>query len=618
MKKFIFKICFPLFVTVAFFSCKTTSLPVMDIRDWFSVDIEKFPDSDNKDPYDVNTNKHCRLFAAVKNNDLTSVKEYMSNGANPNVCDRLGQTALMWACKNESEEIVKCLLGMTRISYSKVAKKKGICSSADVNLVSKGGYTALLCAAYTGNEKIFNYLVKKGAGIKAKDKKGENIIHKAVKSRNAKFLQLTLDTYCVQTDKNNLAISINSKDNYGYTPLHYAMLQKNSGLVQIFLDEKYNADIEAESKFNDSALSIAVKNHSFLLYCNLLDSLLDMENKKEKPDYASIGSNVKLLNGKEYIEGLDKYFDLFAKDSNNDNELWIEDFRTALELVHKGEKTNLNEYNKKLEKLYAAIINNDELTIESNWRYLNDMQSLICMDYSKKSVLLKSIDNSNNALLFKLMDEGINIPYGHSDGQNVFYYACGQKNKEVIQNLIDSYRKYSDYVQISYQNIINKNRTSLMFLLEEGNENLCEELGLEYIMKLMVYTEEDGSLDLRDSNENPLSWYIIRSKLPSKIKDKIFDYILNYSIRKNPDQKVDDNKPLMRYALGEKYYYAVKKMLNCGEIDYAMTYMEAGSVVPWTLEEFAKSKLNDPEFDKSELNQILQEYNKLKNSLNDN
>ena len=68
-----------------------------------------------------------------------------------------------------------------------------------------------------------------------------------------------------------------------------------------------------------------------------------------------------------------------------------------------------------------------------------------------------------------------------------------------------------------------------MFLLEEGNENLCEELGLEYIMKLMVYTEEDGSLDLRDSNENPLSWYIIRSKLPSKIKDKIFDYILNYS-----------------------------------------------------------------------------------------
>ena len=73
----------------------------------------------------------------------------------------------------------------------------------------------------------------------------------------------------------------------------------------------------------------------------------------------------------------------------------------------------------------------------------------------------------------------------------------------------------------------------------------------------------------------------------------------------------------MRYALGEKYYYAVKKMLNCGEIDYAMTYMEVGSVVPWTLEEFAKSKLNDPEFDKSELNQILQEYNKLKNSLND-
>ncbi|UKI55368.1 MAG: hypothetical protein L6V90_12320 [Treponema succinifaciens] len=62
-------------------------------------------------------------------------------------------------------------------------------------------------------------------------------------------------------------------------------------------------------------------------------------------------------------------------------------------------------------------------------------------------------------------------------------------------------------------------------MLEEGNENLCEELGLEYIMKLMVYTEEDGSLDLRDSNENPLSWYIIRSKLPSKIKDKIFDYI---------------------------------------------------------------------------------------------
>lgn len=47
-----------------------------------------------------------------------------------------------------------------------------------------------------------------------------------------------------------------------------------------------------------------------------------------------------------------------------------------------------------------------------------------------------------------------------------------------------------------------------------------------------------------------------------------------------------------------------------------MTCLE--NVVPWTLEEFAKLKLNDSEFDKNELNQILQEYNKLKNSLNDN
>lgn len=70
------------------------------------------------------------------------------------------------------------------------------------------------------------------------DKKGNNIIHKLIKSNNSKILKKTLETLI---EKGDLKKLINQKNYYGYTPLHIAINKDNQDLAQILINN--GADI---------------------------------------------------------------------------------------------------------------------------------------------------------------------------------------------------------------------------------------------------------------------------------------------------------------------------------------------------------------------------------------
>jgi len=70
------------------------------------------------------------------------------------------------------------------------------------------------------------------------DKKGNNIIHKLIKSNNSKILKETLETLI---EKGDLKKLINQKNYYGYTPLHIAINKDNQDLAQILINN--GADI---------------------------------------------------------------------------------------------------------------------------------------------------------------------------------------------------------------------------------------------------------------------------------------------------------------------------------------------------------------------------------------
>lgn len=70
------------------------------------------------------------------------------------------------------------------------------------------------------------------------DKKGNNILHKLVKSNNSKILKETLEILIENGKLKNL---INQKNYYGYTPLHIAINKHNQFFSQLLINN--GADI---------------------------------------------------------------------------------------------------------------------------------------------------------------------------------------------------------------------------------------------------------------------------------------------------------------------------------------------------------------------------------------
>ena len=70
------------------------------------------------------------------------------------------------------------------------------------------------------------------------DKKGNNILHKLVKSNNLKMLKETLE---ILIEKGKLKKLINQKNYSGYTPLHIAINKNNQYLSQLLINN--SADI---------------------------------------------------------------------------------------------------------------------------------------------------------------------------------------------------------------------------------------------------------------------------------------------------------------------------------------------------------------------------------------
>jgi ankyrin repeat protein len=70
------------------------------------------------------------------------------------------------------------------------------------------------------------------------DKKGNNILHKLVKSNNLTILKDTLENLIENGKLNNL---INQKNYLGYTPLHIAISKHNQSFSQLLINN--GADI---------------------------------------------------------------------------------------------------------------------------------------------------------------------------------------------------------------------------------------------------------------------------------------------------------------------------------------------------------------------------------------
>jgi hypothetical protein len=149
------------------------------------------------------------LIKAAQNGDISKVKELLDKGADVNVKDQSGRTALMAAGYFGYEDVVKMLLD----------------NGAHVNTKDNAGITSLIwvCDSKREHINVVKALIAKGADVNASNKKGETALMKASFSGYSDIVKTLIAN---EADVNKIAYN-------GATALLAAKQKGNQEIVQI-------------------------------------------------------------------------------------------------------------------------------------------------------------------------------------------------------------------------------------------------------------------------------------------------------------------------------------------------------------------------------------------------
>ena len=228
------------------------------------------------------------LFVAAQNGDVSGVKVELENGVNPNLQDSNGITALMKAAGKGG--LAADISASGQITYTSLASHGNVDTvqmllshGADPNLGDNNGYTALHYAAEWGRKQSVKELIKAGADVNANVPNGPPLQRAAEKgqleivkyllssgadiSASDKSEQTALITasYHGQTQVITLLIehgaNINATSDGGYTPLMNAAYMGQYEATRILLGR--GAIITLKTDKGETALAIAVeRNHN--------------------------------------------------------------------------------------------------------------------------------------------------------------------------------------------------------------------------------------------------------------------------------------------------------------------------------------------------------------------
>ena len=166
---------------------------------------------------------------AAKFNDVSTVRNLVSKGVNPNILDSKGELMLNLAIKDKSNDVVAYLLNN---------------QTTDVDISNKFGETPLMIASIEGNLPVVKALVQ---GRKAKiDHIGWTPLHYACARGQLEVAQYLLANGAI----------VDSMSPGNTTPLMMAVQSGNEQLIKLLLDK--GADLQIKNNNGFTAIDIAV------------------------------------------------------------------------------------------------------------------------------------------------------------------------------------------------------------------------------------------------------------------------------------------------------------------------------------------------------------------------
>lgn len=183
-----------------------------------------------------------------------TIKYLIDKGANVNAAGKDGETALMSAALNASDELVRMLVaaganvnaknraGKTALMYAPRYHNSNpevvrvlLAAGADVNAADEEGRTALMQAAFVGSAEIAGLLLGAKASVNAKDRKGMTALMHAGTSHSAGVARALIQA----------GASVNERDGKGWTALMYGapLYYNNSGAEYVKVLIAAGADV---------------------------------------------------------------------------------------------------------------------------------------------------------------------------------------------------------------------------------------------------------------------------------------------------------------------------------------------------------------------------------------
>lgn len=229
-----------------------------------------------------------KLFKAIKNNDIATVKRLLSNGVSADVENDTGYTGLAQAVLDNHIDMVRLLLN----------------NGASVNKKNKGNdnnhHTPLTLATMKGYTDIAEFLLEKNPALDEKDKSGNTALTYAIENNLVKMISLLLHNgasfyshnFEQAINKNNpdiLRIILDHDKNlikyrlhYDRTALHKAVNGNAHASTQVLLER--GVDIAAKDSDGNTALMFAVKNGNFDMAELLINNKADANEKNKNGD----------------------------------------------------------------------------------------------------------------------------------------------------------------------------------------------------------------------------------------------------------------------------------------------------------------------------------------------
>ncbi|XP_024880819.1 uncharacterized protein LOC112460398 isoform X1 [Temnothorax curvispinosus] len=365
---------------------------------------------------DTITNQE-RMFAALEEGNLESLKDCLKRGADINARSVDSWTTLHFAVKGPSLEVVKFILD----------------KNLSVDVKDINGQSLLHIAAAHGRKNIVEFFVKAGLCVNELDKVDRTPLHVAAQYGHEDIIKFLL--------KNKANIS--AQDKNGFPPLHYAIHNNHINVTKILLKKDRNVDIN-ETIGGLAPLHAATKRGHLELVNFLLQNKTDV-NVRNDEDWtplhiAALYGHLEIVNALIF-----KRADINAREING----WTP-LHHAVENGHKlivnillkhGANVNaVNKFHNSTPLLFAAKDGHEEI-VKALLKNKADASIATITGYTPLHI---AAQNGHLGIVVALLKHGVDICARAHHNFTPLYCSAVGGHKEVAEVLIKNGAKVNE------------------------------------------------------------------------------------------------------------------------------------------------------------------------------